>query len=148
MSTLGGLRPVWNRAMRLAERNLHSVRTISNSNKLVNISTRVYFKVIIEGAVGSVVHRDSLLKMLWQHIFEHTIQISARGTQFFRQHMVRLIFLSAFPVYRFNLFSFNVTSTTRELLKDPSCRPCCAISTTATWRQVFSHNISTQIVWW
>mmetsp|Transcript_12041 Transcript_12041/g.23862 ORF Transcript_12041/g.23862 Transcript_12041/m.23862 type:complete len:620 (-) Transcript_12041:273-2132(-) len=67
VSTLGGLRPVWNRAMRLAERNLHSV--------------------IIEGAVGSVVHRDSLLKMLWQHIFEHTIQISARGTQFFRQHM-------------------------------------------------------------
>jgi len=41
--------------------------------------------VIVEGSSGSVARRDALVELLREHLFGHTVQLSARGTRFFRQ---------------------------------------------------------------
>jgi telomerase reverse transcriptase len=54
------------------------------TQEIVNTHTRA---VVVEGSTGTVVRRQQLIELLREHIFGHLVQISARGVQYFKQHM-------------------------------------------------------------
>ena len=92
VSPLGGIRQFWHRAQPLVDGLSRAVCTVQrnfrNYNNLTSHRWYLLLQVIVDSVVGSVVKRSELVELLRLHIFNHVVQLSGNGGQFYRQHMV------------------------------------------------------------